>query len=75
MQDERINSWLNTLVKDLPFKEELKSHFQKQGYKNLEEILQHKVSVLMSQPGFTYHMLQDFLEFLKQNNLASQLQE
>ena len=62
-------------IVDTSLTKELKSHFQKHNYKNLQEVLQHKISVHMNQPGFTAHMLQDFLEFLKANNIAQLLKE
>lgn len=66
---------LTVSLSDLPLSKELKTHFHQKGYKNLQDVLQHQVSVLMSQPGFCYHMLQDFLQFLKQHNLTTHLQE
>lgn len=60
---------------DLHLSKELKTHFLQQGYRNLQDVLQHKVSIFMSQPGFSYHMLQDFLQFLKQHKLTTHLQE
>ncbi len=66
---------LSSPIADTSLSRELKAHFQKQNYKTIQEVLQHKTSILMSQPGFNYHMLQDFLQFLKQNSIAHLLKE
>jgi hypothetical protein len=69
------NNWHTKLLKELPLSPELQAHFAKQNYNTLDDVLQNKVSSLLNQQGFTYHILQELLEFLKTNNLENHLQE
>lgn len=68
-------NWHTKLLKELPFSPELQKQFAIQNYSTLGDVLQNKVSDLLRQSGFTYHLLQEVLEFLKKNNLEDDLQE
>jgi len=74
MKKENTN-WHTKLLKELPLSPELQKQFAIQNYSTLGDVLHNKVSDLLRQPDFTYHLLQEFLEFLKKNNLEDDLQE
>jgi hypothetical protein len=44
-------------------------------FETLDEMLQINVSDLMKKPGFTYHVLQEFVQFLEKRNLANLLKQ
>jgi hypothetical protein len=43
------------------------------GFRNLQDILNWPVSVLLEHDGFTYHIYQELQEFLKKNELQDLL--
>lgn len=62
-------------IKDLSLSGEFKSLAASLQYKTLDEMLQVKVSQLLQKPGFTFHMMQEFVQFLEKRNLANLLKQ
>jgi len=57
-------------ISNLPFSEDFKTISNKLGFKTIADITAHHVSVLIELEGFTYHMLQEFTQYMQENNLA-----
>ncbi len=66
---------LSTPIKELPFTTELKSFGQQLKLNTVEELLNIEVADLIKCPGFTYHILQEWVQFLEREKLAHLLKE
>ena len=64
---------LSQSINDLPFTEGFKSFSKKIGVNTVLEIISIPVKKLMLSEGFTYHLLQELVEFLEKNNLTGML--
>lgn len=62
-------------IKDLPLSAEFKSLADSLHYKTLDEMLKVKVAVLLKEPGFTFHMMQELVQFLEKRDLANLLKQ
>ena len=62
-------------IKDLPLTDDFKSVACNLNIKTLDEMLQVKVKLLLEKPGFTYHLLQELIQFLEEKGLANLLKE
>ena len=58
------NEILSKKISDLPFTEDLKSVSQKSGFNTIGEIIDKPVAELLKIDGFTYHLLQELIQFL-----------
>ena len=66
---------LNLSIKNLPFSEDFKSVSQKFGFNTLGELIDKPVAELLKIDGFTYHLLQELIQFLEEKGLANLLKE
>jgi len=66
---------LEQKILDLPFTEDFKSFSQKLGVKTVNDMIIIPVATLMKSEGFTYHALQELVQFLENRNLANLLQQ
>ena len=62
-------------IKQLHFSEDFKQVAKKLDFKTLDEILQNDAASLLKLAGFTYHMMQELVQFLVKNNLAHLLKQ
>ena len=62
-------------IKDLSLSSEFKTLADSLQYKTLEEMLKVKVSLLLKKPGFTFHMMQELVQFLEKRDLANLLNQ
>ena len=69
------NEILSQKISDLPFTEDLKSVSQKSGFNTIGEIIDKPVAELLKIDGFTYHLLQELIQFLEAKGLANLLKE
>ena len=69
------NEILSKKISDLPFTEDLKSVSQKSGFNTIGEIIDKPVAELLKIDGFTYHLLQELIQFLEAKGLANLLKE
>ena len=64
---------LITPIEHLPFSIEFKLFAEKQHFDTLAIILEMKVADFMKLPGFTYHILVEYVQFLEERQLANRL--
>ncbi len=57
-------------INDLPFSEDFKTTAVKQNFKTVGDILQKDVASLLKLPGFTFHMLQELVQFTEKNKIS-----
>ena len=57
-------------IKELPFSEDFKSGAEKLNFQTLGDIIQNDVASLLKLHGFTFHMMQELVQFLEINNLS-----
>ncbi len=69
------NEILNQKINDLPFTEDFKSFSKKLGVISIGEMVIIPVASLIKSEGFTYHSLQELIQFLNERELAGLLQE
>lgn len=69
------NKILNLKIKNLAFSEDFKSVSQKFGFKTIAEIVDKPVAELLKIDGFTYHLLQELIQFLEEKGLANLIKE
>jgi DNA-directed RNA polymerase alpha subunit len=69
------NKILNQIISDLPFTEDLKSFSKKNGFKTIREIIDKPATELLKVDGFTYHLLQELIQFLEEKGQANLLKE
>lgn len=62
-------------INNLPLSSEFKSLADSLQYKTLDEMLHVKVSQLLQKPGFTFHMMQELVQFLEKGDLANLLKQ
>ena len=70
MQAEKNDNILNKPIADLPFTDDFKSVAQKLDFKTIGDMAAVHVANLLELDGFTYHMLQEFVQFMQENNLS-----
>jgi hypothetical protein len=61
---------LNQKIVDLPFSEDFKTFSKKLGFTTVADIVTIHASDLIQSEGFTYHMLQEFTQFMQENKLS-----
>ena len=61
---------LSQNISDLPFPGDFKSVSEKIGFKTIGEMVDKHVNELLDLEGFTYHMLQEYTQFMQENNLS-----
>lgn len=61
---------LNQNISDLPFPDDFKSVSEKMGFKTIGEMAAKHVNYLLDLDSFTYHMLQEFIQYMQENNLS-----
>ena len=66
---------LQIAIKDLPFSSEFKFFAESNHFYNLAAILEMKVAHFMKLPGFTYHILVEYVQFLEERHLANLLKQ
>ena len=66
---------LNQSIKNLPFSEDLKSVSHKLGFNTMGEMIDKPAAQLLELDGFTYHLLQELIQFLEEKGLANLLKE
>lgn len=66
---------LNQSIKNLPFSEGFKSVSQQSGFNKIGEIIDKPAAQLLKIDGFTYHLLQELIQFLEGKDLANLLKE
>ena len=69
------NEILNLSIKNLPFSEDFKSISQQSGFNKIGEIIDKPAAELLKIDGFTYHLLQELIQFLEEKGLANLLKE
>ena len=62
-------------IHDLAFTEDFKELANTLQFKTVGEMLSCEVSDLLKLPGFTYHMLQQLVQFLEEKKLAHLLKQ
>jgi hypothetical protein len=70
MQAGSNDIWLVKPIKDIPFTDDFKLVSEKLGFKTIADISALHVSTLVELDGFTYHMLQEFTQYMQQHNLS-----
>ena len=65
--------FLFVLINELELSNEFKSLAKSLNYNTLNELLQEKASLLLNKPGFTFHLLQELIQFLEKRELADLL--
>ncbi|MFZ1451335.1 MAG: hypothetical protein WAT20_01460 [Ferruginibacter sp.] len=70
-----VNEILNQKIRNLPFTEDFKSFSQKLGVNTIGEMVAIPVAELIKSEGFTYHSLQEIVQFLEEKDLANLLKE
>ena len=66
---------LNQKITELPFTEEFKSVSQKLGFNTIGEMIDKPAAELLELDDFTYHLLQELIQFLEEKGLANLLKE
>ena len=66
---------INKLISDLPFTEQFKSAADQMNFKTIADILEYDSGALIKMPGFNYHFLQEFINYIENNGLADLLKE
>jgi DNA-directed RNA polymerase alpha subunit len=66
---------LNQSIKNLPFSEDFKSVSQQSGFNKIGELIDRPAAELLKIDGFTYHLLQELIQFLEVKGLANLLKE
>ena len=66
---------LNLFIKNLPFSEDFKSVSQQSGFNKIGELIDRPAAELLKIDGFTYHLLQELIQFLEVKGLANLLKE
>ena len=66
---------LNQSIKNLPFSKDFKSVLQHAGFNKIGEMINKPAAQLLKINGFTYHLLQELIQFLEQKDLADLLKE
>ena len=61
---------LQKRISDLPFSNDFKTVAEKLDFKTIADIAAIHVSALVELDGFTYHMLQEFTQYMQENNLS-----
>lgn len=69
------NEILNLSIKSLPFSEDFKSVSQQSGFNTIGELIDKPVAELLKMDGFTYHLLQELIQFLEEKGLANLIKE
>ena len=69
------NEILNLCIKSLPFSEDFKSVLLQSGFNKIGEIIDKPAAELLKIDGFTYHLLQELIQFLEVKGLANLLKE
>jgi hypothetical protein len=69
------NEILNQKISDLPFTEDFKFFSEKLGVITIGEMVKIPVASLIKSEGFTYHSLQELIQFLNEWELAGLLRE
>lgn len=62
---------LQQKISDLSFTDDFKAVNEKLGFNTIADIAAVHVSALVELEGFTYHMLQEFTQYMQENNLTS----
>ncbi len=66
---------LSQNISDLPFPDDFRSVSEKIGFKTIGEMADKHVNELLELDGFTYHMLQEYIQFMQQNDLANLIKQ
>jgi len=61
---------LSQNISDLLFPGDFKFVSKNLGFKTIGEIAGKHVNDLLELDGFTYHMLQEYIQFMQENNLS-----
>ena len=69
------NDCLVIPIKNLPFSNDFKLAAKKLNFNTVGEILQIEVASLLQLQGFTYHMMQELVQYAEQNKLAHLLKQ
>ena len=69
------NEILNQTIKNLLFSEDFKSVSQQSGFNTIGDMIDNPVAKLLEINGFTYHLLQELIQFLEGKNLTNLLKE
>ena len=69
------NLALEAIISDLPFTDQFKLTATKLNFKTLADILKVSSASLIKMPGFTYHFLQEFIQFAETNGIAGLLKD
>ena len=60
-------------INDLELSIEFKALAKSLNYHTLNELLLEKASLLLKKPGFTFHLLQELIQYLEKRELAGLL--
>ena len=60
-------------IKELELSEDFKDMALRNDFRNLQDIINWPISVLLMHNDFTYHIIQELREFLKRNDLLNLL--
>jgi hypothetical protein len=61
---------LNRDIQSLPFSEDFKTKAAHFGFNRLRQIVDLHVADLLKIEGFTYHMLQEYIQYMQENKMA-----
>lgn len=71
----QINPLLQQPIRKLPFSDSFKIMASSNNLTTLNDLLENKVSEMLSLPKFNYHTLEELVKFLKKNGLTDCLKE
>ena len=61
---------LNQKISELTLTDDFKKISSKLGYSTLKQMANEQVADLLKMDGFNYHILQEFVQFMQENNLS-----
>lgn len=67
--------WLTMKIADLPFTGQFKKISGELSFVTLGDMVKKEVAALIVLPGFSYHMLQELVQFLEEKELADLLEQ
>lgn len=70
-----INDLFSQPINDLPVSADFKKMATSLNFQTLHDILEVEAADLLKMPGMSYHMLQEFIQFLEENGQAHLLED
>lgn len=70
MLSKSESEWMKSSILDLPFSVDFKIMANNNKLKKLGDVVDTEIADLLKLPGFSYHCLQEFVQFLEERELA-----